>query len=334
MSVYAYQKLLESDARAAMWEKQGTLLGRDGVVTEGLIKFAMTDVSLGRFNSPNANQQAMKNTVMLIGIGDGVVSQLASDGMDMLNAAAAFNPLTSTFWRETVPNFTALVTGIGNGKITASSLFEGLKESVKQEFVEPFQYIKNNYNRVVNLQASYEENREFGKNVAKAIMVVGAAISLGAGVAKLASKLPPKLVEGIEGAVGKSVADAEKLESKVVEGTGKKLPHPIGPRGPAIIWTPSFKQEEIALKTYEKLRGTGLDPKELETFSKNTGLTLEESRLLKDHIFMTEHVNLADWKNGEYYYKGYFDPDIDIAYGWEKALEGELNIEQKSGLKH
>lgn len=124
-----------------------------------------------------------------------------------------------------------------------------------------------------------------------------------------------------------------KMEGKV-EGTGKSgIPEPIDPRGEPIKFAPNFKQEEIALQTYEKLRSTGLDVRELETFSRNTGLSFEEASKLKTHVILTEHTNLVDTVKGKYYYKGYFDPDIDIAYGWEKALIGELSDKEKSWFR-
>lgn len=112
-----------------------------------------------------------------------------------------------------------------------------------------------------------------------------------------------------------------------------KTPKPLEPRGKPLKQPIEFKQEEIALKTYERLRATGLDKKEIETFAKNTGLSVEEAIQLKTHIFLTKHVNLADWKNGKYYYEGYFDVDIHIAYGWELALKRELTAEEKAWFR-
>ncbi|RJG21440.1 hypothetical protein [Paenibacillus thiaminolyticus] len=65
-------------------------------------------------------------------------------------------------------------------------------------------------------------------------------------------------------------------------------------------------------------------------FSKNTGLSLEDAVDLKTYLFLTDHVNLPDTKNGKYYYKGYFHPDMHVAYGWEKALKAELSPVEKA----
>nr|WP_179198427.1 hypothetical protein [Paenibacillus amylolyticus] len=119
--------------------------------------------------------------------------------------------------------------------------------------------------------------------------------------------------------------DRQKSESEA-EGTGDVLPPTkrIEPRGEPIKFEPLIKQEKIAQQTYDRLRGTGLDMNELELFSKNTGLSLQETIDLKKHLILTEHVNLPDTITGKYYYSGYFHPDMHIAYGWEKALKGEL----------
>ncbi|WP_059050544.1 contractile injection system protein, VgrG/Pvc8 family [Paenibacillus senegalimassiliensis] len=137
---------------------------------------------------------------------------------------------------------------------------------------------------------------------------------------------------GGSGGVEKPPKDGKKSEG--VEGADKvRTPKPIDPRGEPIKFVPNFKQEEIAFQTYEKLRSTGLDAGELETISRNTGLSFEEASQLKTHVILTEHMNLVDTVNGKYYYKGYFDPDIDIAYGWEKALKGELSAEEKTWFR-
>ncbi|MGA8942171.1 MAG: hypothetical protein WB502_05570 [Thermoactinomyces sp.] len=112
-----------------------------------------------------------------------------------------------------------------------------------------------------------------------------------------------------------------------------KTPKPLEPRGKPLEQPIQIKQDEIALKTYEKLRRTGLNKQEINTFAKNTGLSVEEAIQLKSHIFLTKHVNLADWKNGKYYFEGYFDPDIHIAYGWEQALKRELTAEEKAWFR-
>ncbi|WP_419875627.1 peptidoglycan-binding domain-containing protein [Candidatus Pristimantibacillus sp. PTI5] len=198
-AVYGYHMLLENDGRAAIWKNEGVDLGKEGVVTKDLIKFAVGDVGLDRKNTNKyeINSNNLVKAVTIFGIGDGMVSQLAEDGVDFLNAAVQMNPTNLSFWTKTLPEAWSLAKGIATGEITPKELFGELKDSLKQEFIDPFTYIKNHQN-VMNGNSTYEEAREFGKNLMRAVEVVAAAVSLGAaGVAKLASKMP-KLVGGIK----------------------------------------------------------------------------------------------------------------------------------------
>ncbi|AIQ11270.1 hypothetical protein [Paenibacillus durus] len=161
-----------------------------------------------------------------------------------------------------------------------------------------------------------------------AIAFVNLAFLMKHGLYKAADKL----------ANGRNIAALEELEdaSKALKagGTGELPPlKPVEPRGEPIEFVPAFKQEEIALKTYERLRATGLDMQEIEVFARNTGLSVEEAKQLKTHLFLTKHVNMPDHVGGKYYYEGYFDPDIGIAYGWEKALKGELPPDEKAWFR-
>ncbi|WP_028592966.1 hypothetical protein [Paenibacillus massiliensis] len=128
--------------------------------------------------------------------------------------------------------------------------------------------------------------------------------------------------------------EEQQREDEEAEGMGEAPPiKPIEPRGEPIEFEPLIKQEKIAQQTYDSLKRTGLDMNELELFSKNTGLSLEEAIGLKKHLFLTEHVNLPDPITGKYYYTGYFHPDMHIAYGWEKALQGELSPKEKAWFR-
>ncbi|WP_046234012.1 hypothetical protein, partial [Paenibacillus algorifonticola] len=129
---------------------------------------------------------------------------------------------------------------------------------------------------------------------------------------------------------GKGRPEPPSATGGKVEGTGQ--PKPVEPRGEPNVFIPAFEAEITALKIYDRLRETGLDTKELEIFSKNTGLSLEEATAVKKHLFLTKHVNLVD-ENGKYYYEGYFTPDYNIAYGWGKALKTELSSEEKAWFR-
>ncbi|WP_128102040.1 hypothetical protein [Paenibacillus sp. DCT19] len=120
------------------------------------------------------------------------------------------------------------------------------------------------------------------------------------------------------------------LARKLDGGMGEAAPiKPIEPRGEPIEFEPIVSQEKIAQKTYDRLRETGLNMNEIKIFSQNTGLNLDEAIQLKKHLILTKHVNLPDTVTGKYYYTAYFNPDMHIGYGWEKALKGELAPDEK-----
>ncbi|WP_253944730.1 hypothetical protein [Paenibacillus sp. NEAU-GSW1] len=220
VAVYAYQELLKSDARAAIWEKQDSYLGRNGYMTKDLINFAVSDVGLGRENAVKTRIEETRKAVKYFGVGDGIVTQLANDGMELLHTTGMLSPLSGTFWKETLPELKNLTKGIWTGEITIKDLFGSLKDQVRKEFVEPFEYIKKNYKKVWEGNVSYEESQEFGKNLAKAIQVVAAAVTLGVGAAvKIASKLP-KLMKGVEDALLNAPVKRGELQDRVVGGKG------------------------------------------------------------------------------------------------------------------
>ncbi|WP_144407066.1 hypothetical protein [Paenibacillus sp. IHBB 10380] len=71
---------------------------------------------------------------------------------------------------------------------------------------------------------------------------------------------------------------------------------------------------------------------DLEDILDNVRLVPEGSRNIPKSVepSVLKQVDLTpDHVDGKYYYEGYFDPNIDIAHGWEKALAGELSPEEK-----
>ena len=130
---------------------------------------------------------------------------------------------------------------------------------------------------------------------------------------------------------GEGKKEPEKESGK--EGKGEVVPvKPIEPRGEPNVFIPVFKGEEITINIYDRMRLTGLDKREIETISKNTGLSLDEVTAMKKHLFLTKHTNLVD-ENGKYYYEGYLTPDINLAYGWGKALSTELPPAEKAWFR-
>jgi hypothetical protein len=120
-----------------------------------------------------------------------------------------------------------------------------------------------------------------------------------------------------------------KVESlPKTEGTGKVVTK-LEPRGNPIDYPIEVRQDQIAVQTYKKLRLTGLDEQEIQTFAKNTGLSTEEAKALKEHMILTKHENLVNQYEGTYY-SDYFHPVWDVAHGWERALKGELPADEKA----
>ncbi|OBZ13599.1 hypothetical protein [Bacillus sp. FJAT-26390] len=331
VAVYGYHKLLESDARAVKWKNDGYDLGKDGSVTKELLNFATSDAGLGRTNKYKIDSENLAKAVTVFGIGDGMVSQLAADGVEFLNEAVQISPMNPSFWTKTLPEAWSLAKGIVTGEITAKGLFGNLADSLKQEFVEPFTYIKNHQN-VLNGDASYEDARQFGKNLMKAIEVVAAAVSLGAaGVAKLASKMP-KLVEGIRDIATTSHGKLDELESKVVRGTGNG--HPNGTPSPTHnakgerldnVEVPKVKrptgyddfimQENKAIEMYKGFIAIKTD---IGQIAKNTGWKEADIQQIKNHLFINSHK----FDNGEV---RKFDPDYQQALAWKRLNDGNYN---------
>ncbi|MCR8859821.1 MULTISPECIES: hypothetical protein [Bacillus] len=72
-----------------------------------------------------------------------------------------------------------------------------------------------------------------------------------------------------------------------------------------------FNQDRFALETYERLRLTGVDIKEIGISAKNTGLSVEEATTLKQHLFLTKHENLVNYGEGTYF-ADYFQSDMHL----------------------
>ncbi|MDQ6423115.1 hypothetical protein RB620_27160 [Paenibacillus sp. LHD-117] len=275
VAVFAYQKLLESDARASMFKQDGVDLGKEGMVTKELVKFAITDTGLGRKNSPTNDLSFLREQVTYFGIADGMVTQLAEDAYSSLETVAALNPMSAGFWTKTVPQLTELAKGIMNGEITINSLFGAMAGAVKQEYVEPFQYLINNYAKVSGGQASYEEARTYGKNLTKAVEAIAGAITLSYPiVAKAVAKATPKvkeLIDGIKNALGNSPADAKEIKDEVVGGgigeideiikKGKQITHFLNPADPFrdVFGAGSISHPEEWNRLIDELKNNGVE---------------------------------------------------------------------------
>ncbi|MFD1739550.1 hypothetical protein ACFSCX_24005 [Bacillus salitolerans] len=111
-----------------------------------------------------------------------------------------------------------LTSSIVSGEITIQDIQDGLKESLKEEFVEPFEYIKKHGKDLDS--ATYKESKEFGHHLTKAIFTIGAVLTAGVGSAALLAKLGTKL-----GGTLKDIADIGS--EKVLDDIGKGIANNI-----------------------------------------------------------------------------------------------------------
>ncbi|WP_222861013.1 hypothetical protein [Paenibacillus ihumii] len=63
----------------------------------------MAESGYGMRNNPNLNTGGMAAAVTIVGVGDGIVSQLLDDGKDLVQFAWSGNPVNPEFWTETIP---------------------------------------------------------------------------------------------------------------------------------------------------------------------------------------------------------------------------------------
>ncbi|MFB6367907.1 hypothetical protein ACFCP7_28550, partial [Paenibacillus elgii] len=85
----------------------------------------------------------------------------------------------------------------------------------------------------------------------------------------------------------------------------------------------------LASKHYDEIRSVGME--DIEQVAKNTGLSVEEIRAVKQHIFFDSHKIPLNDKS---YRVGQFTPDADFGYAWKQAQkEKELTQSQKEWLQ-
>lgn len=79
------------------------------------------------------------------------------------------------------------------------------------------------------------------------------------------------------------------------------------------------------------IRASGLD--NIEQLAKNTGLSVEEAKNLKSHMFLNEYELCHYDQQGLYYYKSRLTPDSEVVYAFTKAQTGELTPQGKEWFK-
>lgn len=87
--------------------------------------------------------------------------------------------------------------------------------------------------------------------------------------------------------------------------------------------------DKAAEAEYESIRQ--LKMKDVEDVAANTGLSTDEIRTMKKHLFFGKHQ--VPQPGGTEYKMERFIADDEIAYAWKTAQKGELTIEQKAWFK-
>ncbi|SEJ60022.1 Phage late control gene D protein (GPD) [Paenibacillus polymyxa] len=84
------------------------------------------------------------------------------------------------------------------------------------------------------------------------------------------------------------------------------------------------KEYKAATKDYDDIRSVGMT--DIEQVAKNTGMTIEEIRAMKQHMFFDTHKIPLD---NQSYRVGHFTPDLEVGFIWKEAQKGELDPKQK-----
>ncbi|MCG7376406.1 hypothetical protein MH215_05330 [Paenibacillus sp. ACRSA] len=93
---------------------------------------------------------------------------------------------------------------------------------------------------------------------------------------------------------------------------------------------PVVSKLKIDLKTEEKANEVrNWSAKDVQDFSHNIGLNLQEANDLLSHMFLKEYDLPWYDDKGLYYYKSKLTPDSEVVFAFHKAVEGELTWDQK-----
>ncbi|MFD3259633.1 RNase A-like domain-containing protein [Paenibacillus lentus] len=170
----------------------------DGKITKGLLELAMAESGYGMRNNPNLNTSGLTAAVTIVGVGDGIVSQLYEDVKDVAEFAINSNPANLGFWTDTVPGYYAIGEAIVNGELTINDMKKLLGDAAAEEFVVPFQDIIELQPKVLSGKATYEESVKYGRALTKAffaLTVVEGAVRAGA---KFSGKTVKELVKSVK----------------------------------------------------------------------------------------------------------------------------------------
>ncbi|MGF7048369.1 hypothetical protein J2T13_002877 [Paenibacillus sp. DS2015] len=205
LAVSGYQHISNTaSTRAALWKYTFEVNGK---VDKNLLQLAFADSASGYRNNPDLkiNPHMTIGAMTLVGVGDGVVSQLVDDGKDIIESVWSTSPANLKFWTETLPETYQLGEAIVKGEITITDIKDSIGEGLAEQFVTPFKDIERLSAKVMSGKATYEESVEYGRALAKAVQVVIIVVAAAKSGAQLAAKtgdklakLVPELYKGIE----------------------------------------------------------------------------------------------------------------------------------------
>ncbi|WP_334074144.1 MULTISPECIES: hypothetical protein [Paenibacillus] len=173
----------------------------NGKITQELLDLAAAERGLGIWNNPDVKAGGLAASVTLVGVGDGIASQLLTDTWDAAQFAYKTNPVTLQYWTETVPAYYDFGKAVYSGDMTFEDIKAAIGEAAAAEFVVPFRDIRELYDKVLSGKASYEESQRFGRALAKAVEVaalVKAAAQAGAKVSSKVTKQVDKTLSQLE----------------------------------------------------------------------------------------------------------------------------------------
>ncbi|MGF7046816.1 hypothetical protein J2T13_001318 [Paenibacillus sp. DS2015] len=237
IAVAGYQYIANTVSTMAEYRRMtddGYKFEVDGKITAELLALAYAENGLGTKNNPNLNTSSgsVITAVTMVGVGDGIVSQLLEDGKDIVEYGLNHNMSNLKYWTETIPGYFDVGKAIANGEITLKEIREIIGEGLAEEFVVPFQKIIELQHKVLNGKASYEESVTYGKSVVKA----GMALTLVEGALKSSVKVSAKITKQLKEILPR-LGQKMTIPSMITP-EGFKMPSPEWDKGIGEVKTP------------------------------------------------------------------------------------------------
>lgn len=225
----------------------------DGKITKELLDLAAAERGLGIKNNPDLKTGGLMTSITLVGVGDGVISQLWDDTRDLVELVNSTNPASIKFWTETIPAYYDFGKAVTNGDITFDEIKNIIGEAAAAEFVVPFQEIEKLSGKVFSGKATYEESQRYGRALAKAVQVV----SLVTAAAKAGAKVSAKASKQISEAMSK-LGDELTTPSVLSTPEGVKVPVTGTQNGGDLVVPRTPKQENfLRFQREGEVGGTG-----------------------------------------------------------------------------